>query len=268
MCDQVTRNAPSSLGQFRRTSITQDCIMNENERFLLNADLLRTFVSIAECSNLTVAAGQLCRTQSAISVQLRKLETDLRVELFNRTSKGMTLTDSGEKLLPKARSILKEIKEASRLFDTELTGSVRVGVPDDFNDNMLEQILIKFAHDHPGVNVEAVSGCTSSYPAAVRDSEIDVAVCSGPHQEGGDILGTEKTVWAVKRGVSIASGQVVPVAILDRSCWWRDLPMDALNSIGRNYRVAFRSNSFSSLRAAVRAGFASEFYLYLAWTRK
>ena len=230
--------------------------MNKNERSYLNTDLLRSFVAIADCGSLTLAAGRLFRTQSAVSVQLGKLEADLGVLLFDRTSKGMVLSDAGVKLLPKARSILKDIKQAAMLFDTELTGSIRVGVPDDFNDTLLEQILTEFGVAHPGVDVEAISGCTSGYGAKVKSGDIDIAVCSGPELDGGETLGTEKTVWAAKKGTSFAQDRPVPLAILDRSCVWRDLPIEALNAIGRDYKISFCSSDFGALCAAIRAGFA------------
>jgi len=230
--------------------------MKKNERSLLSTELLRTFVTIAESGNLTVAAGRLHRTQSAISVQIRRLETDLEVALFDRNSRGMSLTDAGNKLLPRARSILADIKQTSTLFKKPLTGSIRVGIPDDFDDTVLERILADFARSHPNVDVIAISGCTSGYPAAVLNNEIDIAVCSGPDNEVGETLETEKTVWAIKKGLQIEAGCPVPLAILDRTCWWRNVPTASLNSIGRDYTVAFRSSSFASLQAAIRAGFA------------
>lgn len=230
--------------------------MNKNERSLLSTELLRTFVTIADCGNLTTAAGRLHRTQSAISVQIRRLETDLGVALFDRKSRGMTLTDAGGRLLPKARSILADIKQTSTLFQTPLTGSIRVGIPDDFDDTVLERILTDFARAHPGVNVIATSGCTSGYPAAIRNDEMDIAVCSSPDNEEGELLDNEKTVWTSKKGMRIDDEQPVPLAILDRSCWWHNAPTASLNSIGRDYTIAFRSSSFASLQAAIRAGFA------------
>lgn len=230
--------------------------MNKNERNILSSEFLRTFVAIADCGNLTVAAERLHRTQSAISVQLRKLEENLCVTLFERTPKGMVLSDAGIKLLPKARHILAELKQTSGLFENPLKGQVRLGIPDDFNDVMLEHILTEFAFAHPGVQVEAVSGCTSRYPAAVNDDEMDIAVCTNLNDDVGEPLSKEKIVWAAKKGIRITDDKQVSLAILDRSCWWRDLPIDALNSIGRDYKIAFRSSNFSSLRAAIQAGFA------------
>jgi DNA-binding transcriptional LysR family regulator len=238
----------------KRINIISNMIKIERSR--LNTDLLTSFVTIADCGNLTVAAGRLHRTQSAISVQIRKLEADLGATLFNRNSRGMALTDSGKLLLPKARSILTDIKEAGALFEAPLKGSIRVGIPDDFNDRILEQILTDFARSHPNVDVVALSGCTSGYPAAVRNGEIDIAVFSGPEDEDGMPLGIEKTVWAAKKGTQIESTAPVPLAVLDRNCWWRDLPTNSFSAIGRDYSITFRSSSFASIQAAIRAGFA------------
>ena len=84
--------------------------MNKNERLPIDSDLLLTFAHIAESGNLTVAAGKLSRTQSAISVQLRKLEDGLGAALFTRTAKGMVLTPAGDMLLARATPILNEIR--------------------------------------------------------------------------------------------------------------------------------------------------------------
>ncbi len=230
--------------------------MNENERLPIDSELLRTFTIIADRGNLTLAADQLNRTQSAISVQLRKLETGLGVALFDRTPKGMALTEAGRRLLPKARSILSDIREASALFTNPLTGSIRVGLPDDFDEAVLERVLADFARTHPGVKVIATSGCTSGYAAAIDDGALDIAVCSGPDNGMGETLGMEETVWAAADNAHIPSGQPAPLAVLDRDCWWRDLPTKSLDAAGRPYTVAFRSSSFASIQAAIRAGFA------------
>ena len=230
--------------------------MNKNERYILNTELLRTFETIAELGNLTLAAEHLHRTQSAISVQVRKLETDLGVELFDRKPRGMILTDAGEKLLPKARSILSELRQTTELFETPLMGSIRVGIPDDFNDSTLEHILSEFSRSHPGVDVIATSGCTSGFPEAIQKNEIDIAVASNPENNEGIPFYMEKTVWAIKRDTRIEDKKTIPLAILDRKCWWRNAPVEALESAGREYRIVFRSGSFASIKSAIRAGLA------------
>lgn len=231
-------------------------MINKTERLSIDSDLLQTFVAIAKCGNLTVAAGQIGRTQSAISVQLRKLESGLDVLLFLRTAKGMTLTPAGETLLPRAEAILADMKETANLFLQPLTGSIRIGIPDDFDERVLEQILTKFSRAHPNVQVMVISGCTTSFAKAIDNGQLDVAVCSGPDNHRGKLLNIEETVWATKKGTKPNLENTVPLAILNRSCWWSNLPINALDAAEIRYEIAFRSSSFSSLQSALRAGFA------------
>jgi len=198
--------------------------MNGNERIPIDSDLLLTFVRIAECGTLTVAAGKLARTQSAISVQLRKLEDSLGAKLFTRTAKGMVLTPAGETLLSRANMIIADIRETAQLFQEPLTGSIRVGLPDDFDEDVLERILARFSRTHPGIQVLARSGCTSGYADAIQNSELDVAVCSGLTELGGVALGSDEIVWAASRGRVWSKVDPVPLAVLERPCYWRDLP--------------------------------------------
>ena len=230
--------------------------MKENERMPINSDLLLTFLYIAECGNLTAAAGKLARTQSAISVQLRKLEDGLGVMLFTRTAKGMVLTPSGETLLARANTIIYEIRETAQLFRKPLTGLIRVGLPDDFDDNVLERILAQFTRAHPSVQVLARSGCTSGYAVEIENGELDVAVCSGLNDLGGIALDPNEIVWATKDGTVWSKTDTLPLAVLDRPCYWRDLPKQLLDAQGQKHRVAFQSGSFTSLQAALRAGVA------------
>lgn len=228
--------------------------MNKNERLPIDSDLLQTFAAIAECRNLTVAAGQLGRTQSAISVQLRKLEESLGVSLFVRSARGMALTQAGEALLSRAQPILMDIRDAANLFLAPLTGSIRLGLPDDYDDTLLERILSQFSLSHPGVQVLARSGCTSGYPAAIEAGDLDVAVCSSLTDLGGEALEKEQIVWAARTGANWPEDEPVPLAVLDRPCYWRDLPANCLENAGREHRVAFQSTSFTSLKAALRSG--------------
>ena len=106
--------------------------MNKSERMVSNSHLLRTFIAVAESNNLTRAAEQLGRTQSAISVQAKTLEDLLEVSLFVRQSRGMMLTAEGEKLLPVARKIVNELTKVGMMFEDPLRGNIRVGIPDDY----------------------------------------------------------------------------------------------------------------------------------------
>jgi len=230
--------------------------MNKNERTFTDSTLLRAFVEIAECGNLTFAASRLNRSQSAISVQIRKLETELNASLFVREGKGMSLSAAGEKLLPVARGVLAELHKVQSLFKTPLNGRIRVGIPDDFDEGVLERALTDFTQSNPGVEVFATSGCTAGFPGAIRANELDIAVCSGPDIGNEEIFLQQKPVWVTSQSMVLAPGDPVPLAVVNHGCWMGEMPKTSLEHHGRPYQIAFKCNGIMSLKSAIRAGFA------------
>ena len=231
--------------------------MNKTERLAKSGDFLRTFVTVADCENITHAADILARTQSAISVQIRKLEDALEVRLFDRQARGMELTGEGEKLLPVARSIVAQLDRVGTLFDDPLQGRLRVGIPDDYTEAVLENVLVKFSERHPLVEVSARLGCTSRFPNAIRRGTLDVAVVSGTDVPRGNRIASEPNLWVAATGFALEPDAPVPLAILDRQqCSWRDFGSDALDGAGRAWRLAYASESFAGVKAAIRSGLA------------
>lgn len=230
--------------------------MKQSERTPLSSELLRSFLVIAQTGNLTQAAARLGRTQSAISVQLRNLEESLGAALFQRSVKGMTLTHAGERLLPKAEAAVSQLQDMRRLFETPLRGQLRIGIPDDYEGRILTDALALFARTHPEVDVTAVSGCTVSYPDDIRAGRLDMAVCSGQAPVGTVLMSSEPIVWATGRAMRLYPEMPVPLAMLNRTCWWKAIPTDALRQAHRDYRVTFQTESFGSLLSALSSDFA------------
>ncbi|GAB5468573.1 MAG: LysR family transcriptional regulator [Rhodospirillales bacterium] len=219
-----------------------------------NSDLLRTFHAVAEAGNVTQAAALLGRTQSAISVQIRKLEETLSVRLFERRARGVTLTDEGKRLLPVARKALQEIDRVAALFADPLAGKVRVGLPDDYSETVLAPALARFASRHAQVEIFARSGCTAGFPDAIARQELDLALYSAGRVASAEILFSEPTVWAAKSDLVLAVEAPIPLVLFDRDCWWRNVATDALDKAGLSWRVAYLSENFLSVRAAIAAG--------------
>lgn len=230
--------------------------MNKTERLFTDGNLLKTFVEIADCGNLTLAASRLNRSQSAISVQIGKLETELNTSLFLRDSKGMSLSAQGEILLPAARSVLAELAAVQSLFATQLNGRIRVGIPDDFDEGVLERTLAEFTRTNPGVEVLASSGCTVVFPDQIRKGELDIAVCSAPDTVFGETFLEQKPVWVASETMSPLPPDPVPLAVINHGCWMGELPKIALEDQGRPYNIAFECSGMMSLKASIRAGFA------------
>jgi len=221
-----------------------------------NSHLLRTFIAVAECQNITHAAERLGRTQSAISVQSKTLEDMLRVALFHRTSKGMILTVDGERLLPVARNIVSELARVGIMFDDPLQGRIRVGIPDDYAESVLESVLLQFSRRHPNVEVSARFGCTSRFAEAIKNNTLDVAVASAPNIKAENRIASEPNVWLSSPELKINRNDPVPLAILDRDCSWRNFATDALTRVGRAWRIAYASENISGVKSAIRSGLA------------
>ena len=230
--------------------------MNKSERMACNSHLLRTFVAVADCGNLTRAAEVLDRTQSAISVQAKTLEEILDAELFVRQSKGMMLTSEGEKLLPVARKIVSELTRVGMMFEDSLKGSIRVGFPDDYAEKILETVLVQFAERHPKVEVTAQFGCTSRFVDAIKENRLDVAIAFDPSGSAECRIGSDSNVWCASSKLRINHNEIVPLAILDRDCSWRTFATDALSNAGRDWRISCASENFMGVKSAIRSGLA------------
>lgn len=231
--------------------------MNEIERSRLDSDLLRTFLAVAETANITRAGEVLGRTQSAVSVQIRKLEEILSAQLFHRRPRGMSLTEAGRILLPEARKILGDLEHIGDLFATPLFGKVRVGVPDDYGTDVLQRVLATFAARHPNVEVFVRCGFSVGFPEAIRHNELDLALYNAaPPERAGEVLMCERTLWVASPDLNLGPAETVPLALFDRECWWHDAATQGLDQASRSYRVAYSSESAAGVRAAVTAGLA------------
>ena len=230
--------------------------MNKYDVSAPGSELLRTFCVVAEAGNVTLAASNLARTQSAISVQIKKLEQQLGVELFERQARGVVLSESGRKLLPLAKKVLNELDYVAEQFSNPLNGRIRVGIPDDYNETILESALTRFCKRHSHVEVSVQSGCTAGFPEAIAKNELDIAVYSAKKMTRKEAFFSEPTVWVAGIDYEIDHDSPIPLAIFDRHCWWRDVAIESLDKAKINWRPAYLSESFASVKAAIRAGFA------------
>ncbi len=137
---------------------------------LLDVDQLRTFLAIVETGSFTRAAEIVHKTQSAVSMQMKRLEERLERPIFARDGRASKLTEDGDRLLDYARRIVKLNVEALAAFsDFALTGRVRLGVPDDYADRYLPEIMARFSRARADRSrVSAASACSGSAPTATR----------------------------------------------------------------------------------------------------
>lgn len=229
----------------------------------LDSDLLRTFVAIADSGSVTRAATIVRRTQSAVSMQLKRLEDIVGQALFVREARGVTLTRPGERLLAHARRVLRLLDQAARdLQAAPVAGAVRVGIPEEYGATLLPDILARFAVGHPDieVTVTCAESLTLADALAAEPDEphaLDLAalvIDSG--QSEGEVLSHDPTVWVTSSRHLAHEQDPLPVAMYHQGCWWRDWALKSLADRGIRYRIAYTSAGVASLQAAVSTGLA------------
>ncbi|MEO9613091.1 MAG: LysR substrate-binding domain-containing protein [Nitratireductor sp.] len=227
---------------------------------LLELDVLRTFVAIAETGSFTMAASAVFRTPSAVSMQIKKLEETLGRAVFTRDARSVTLTNDGELLLGYARRLLAINREAvSKFIVPDITGVVRLGSPDDYGERVLPAVLRRFAETHPAIAVDVTIDQSVNLKRRMAERQLDIVIitcCAKTAPEEAEILLTEPVVWGGARGGSAHLREPLPVSLWEEGCIWRANALDALGAQGRNYRVAYMSAHTAGQRAAILADLA------------
>jgi DNA-binding transcriptional LysR family regulator len=222
----------------------------------IDSELLRTFVAIADEGGFTRAGEVVNRTQSAVSMQMKRLEEDiLQRSLFQKDGRTVSLTVEGQVLLGYARRILKLHSEVfNTLREPHMVGVVKIGSPDDYVMRFLPGILSRFAQAYPLVQVEV--HCEPSKQLLLRQ-DLDLSIVTRePGTEIGQILRQERFVWMEARGFCPHEQTPLPLAMFNTDCFCRIWACNALDAMQREYRIAYTSASLSAISAVVTAGLA------------
>jgi DNA-binding transcriptional LysR family regulator len=223
----------------------------------LDPELLRAFVAVAEHRSFTRAAVTLNRTQSAVSMQIKRLEDRLGVELFARTKANVDLSAAGEGLLGYARRILALGEEAvGRLAERKIEGVVRLGVMDDYGTSVVPPLLASFLAGYPRIHIEMETGLTASMPAALGET-YDLVISMHPEGRGeGEFLRREQAVWATSPSQAVEQQAPLPIALYPHGCLFRKWAIEALDTARRPWRLAFVSHSIAAVEAVAAQGLA------------
>lgn len=222
-------------------------------------ELLRTFAAIADTGSFSQAAEIVGRTQSAVSMQIKRLEELIEKPLLVRDSRNSKLTPDGLTLLNYARKILKLNEEAVSVLKTpELSGWVGIGLPEDYAMRFLPEILANFSRTHPKVQVEVTCATSPQLRTMVQRGELDLAMTTSPISEAdnGMILRKDPIVWVTSDQHCQHEEHPLPLALFPEECYCRHLTIEALEKAGMEYRIAYTSSSVMGLQAAVTAGLA------------
>jgi DNA-binding transcriptional LysR family regulator len=223
----------------------------------LDLDLLRSFVTIAETGGFTRAGERLLRTQSTLSLQVKRLEERLGGRLFDRTPRSLALTPLGETLLPEAVKLLAQHDVLiARLSEPEIEGVVRLGTPEDFATAHLPQVLARFAKAYPRVALDVTCDLTLNLLDGFRAGSFDlVLVKREPSTEAGGVrVWREPLVWVgPSGGISFPHG-ALPLVVSPSPCVYRKRATEALDKARIRWRIAYTCGSLAGALAAVKAG--------------
>jgi DNA-binding transcriptional LysR family regulator len=227
---------------------------------LLDLDQLRTFIAIAETGSFTRAASQVNKTQSAVSMQMRRLEERIGQTIFVRDGRQSRVTDAGVRLLDYARRMLSLNAETIAAFSADaMSGTVRLGLPDDYAPRLLPTVLASFATTHPNIEIEMTCEQSSCIHRRVEDGRLDIGIVThGDCTKGkiGRIIRSEPLLWVSSAHHSVHCQSTIPLALGTPNCTWRHSATEALVNAGKQYRVAYVSSSAAAHTGAVMAGLA------------
>jgi DNA-binding transcriptional LysR family regulator len=226
--------------------------------FSLDIRTLRSFVSVVETGSFTETARLQGRTQPAISLQLQRLEDLTGRPLFDPNSRRPQLTHDGEIVLGYAKAILQTHDELlSRLASPEIEGHVVLGTPDLYSAYLLPSILARFRKAFPRIQVELRCSLSTPLVGLVHRGEVDIALVTRMRDfTGGVVVRQEQLIWICGENQDPHLENPVPLALLPPGNIYRDHAIEALERIGRKWRISCVSESVGGLQAAVFSGMA------------
>ncbi len=227
----------------------------------LDPDLLRVFAYIAEEGSFTRAAERVGRTQSAVSMQVQRLEATLGRQVLLRGKGGtVQLTAHGQYLLERSRALLALNDEIMGTFrQPQVNGIVRLGTPDDYALRYIPAVLRRFADSHPAVEVEVYCAPSEEVVERLRADELDLTLCTRglePPRWPSETLWEGPLVWITSERHAPHRLDPLPLAMSRGGCHWSSVARAALDRAGRRWRMAYTSASLTGTHAPVLAGLA------------
>ena len=220
----------------------------------LDLDLLRTFVAVADLNTFAAAAVAVCRTQSAVSQQMQRLEQLVGKELFARHGRNKLLTEHGIQLLGYARKILRFNDEAcTSLMYNNIKGVLTIGASDDTADTILPFLLNRVTSVYPKLAIDVRVKPSSFMVDMLESGEVDLAITTiaaadRPHI----VLRTSPTLWYCAADYHFQAGEPIPLVVMDDPSPFRAMAIKHLDDAGIPWRIAYVASTLSAVRAANR----------------
>ncbi len=224
----------------------------------LEIDLLRAFIAVAETGSFTAAAEVIARSQSAVSQKIIRLEEILGMRVFERTSRTLTLTADGERVLVGARKMLLHFDEFMRGIKTPVTvNTLRLGISENLVPTQLPMLLSRFNKLYPDLELELTTGLSNDLLADHEAGLLDVVIAkrkmSGSAQRGR-VIWREPLVWMAAKDYQIDAARPLRLVLMRPPCGYRAIMVEALASVQREWSSACLASNLGGVQAAVAAG--------------
>jgi DNA-binding transcriptional LysR family regulator len=225
---------------------------------MLDTDQLRSFLAIVDTGSFTRAAERVNKTQSAISMHMRRLEERLNTELFIKQGRGVRLSAQGERLIAHARAMLQaEASALAAIAGKGLTGRVRFGIPDDYAEPFLPDILSRYRAEHPLVEISVVCEASVLLADRVRGRDLDLAIVTDCAAiQDVEVIREEPLAWIGNPTIQLDTDAPAPLALGGPTCQWRMVAESALARAGREARFVLVSNNYAAIAPIVDCGLA------------
>ena len=222
----------------------------------LEIDLLRAFVAVAETGSFTSAAQIVGRSQSAVSQKITRLEDLLEQRVFDRTSRSLKLTDSGEALFVAARkmiefndSVMLQIRQPARAI------KLRLGISEDFVPHQLPELLANFNRQYPLVDLDLTTGLSCNLINAYDSGELDTIIAKKyGTAERGRVIWRDQLVWASAANYMPPEGAPMRLVMLKPPCTYRELMIKSLDAVRKDWVASCTASSLMGVQAAVAGG--------------
>lgn len=222
---------------------------------MLDLKLLRTFVAVADTASFTLAARRLNSTQSTVSQHLGRLEDAVGRSLIDRSSRPISPTSSGERLLGYARRLLALQDEAHKLLaDPSGTTTIRIGVPDDLVTSSMSRQFAKFATAHREIRLDVTTGLSRDLKRRFRAGELDLAIVKEAVADGDARASFPEPLGWFEAKCSGDWQDPIPLVTFPPGGLYRDVMIQRIERERRKWYIAFTGNSLASVLSAVEAG--------------
>ncbi len=229
--------------------------LNDRPYRVLDLDVLRAFVVVVRCASFTEAARQLSRTQSAVSMQIRRLEEQLELVLLQRQRGQIRVTEEGQRLLVIAREMLALNERAfERSSPADVSGRVRIGAIEHFARALLPRVVADFSRRYPAVTVEITTGISSIMKSKLGQEFDLVMGVSGSGASDGQVIARTPVIWATSKQHETHLQRPLPMALQLEGTLFRRWAIGALEGAGIPWRMAYCSSSVAAMEEAVTAG--------------